>query len=545
MLTQQQLRDAALPNVLGLFGVTGMSESERLETGLMLQRMVIEGYLRGINMPGLIRHRERTGGKLHFGFSDSAIPTANTIQFDRNTWRSQPIGSRMTTFLNKVATRITSSAPPPPNMNAAPRYSSERPRSGPVLRTPSAIRGMHEVAQKIIKAVSPGTFSAVFKELGAAQRQYGVAPPIAIAAPRQNDFADAAIRNARDGFHDQARFETRQEMMANGMDPMRLQMMPARSGIGSPRPTQGSPAANGLAATGRPQRALLYAGQGVWGTEVTETKENLEALGIQYDVVSSLSGVDYNKYGAIIWPGGNAGTQNAGVSSAEEARLEQAIQGGLNWLGHCAGAFIAGTYSSGFGMLPGVPGVRETGQITRQETLWTGEKRDITFYGGPTDLSVYGGRSLAKFDDGGSSIQSVNYGQGRMILTAGHPGVETGGDRDGADDDLHQMLIKAVLAGTDPDGTIPPAPTNPDGTVTNNTTVTSNIMPTQINPSSGNRGSATTGRKPQVAPFRKTAVAGMLPRGMVNNTFGADLQNAVAQAGPMLNQLAGALQGLK
>lgn len=546
MLTQQQLREAALPNVLGLFGVTGMSESERLETGLMLQRMVIEGYLRGVNVPGILRRKEQVLGRLHFGFNDSGIPTRNMIQFDRNQWRSQPIGARMTQFLNKVGTRLSSdrSAPPPPSTNAAPRYSPEPPRSGPVLRTPSAVRGMHEVAQRIVKAVSPGTFSSVFKGLESVQRNMGVAPPIAIAAPRQNELMAEGIRNARDGFGEVAQYQTRQEMMTSGVDPMRLSMMPARSGIASPKPMGSQGVSDGLAASGRPQRALLYAGQGVWGTEVQETKENLEALGIQYDVVTNLSGVDYAKYGAVIWPGGNAGTQNAGVSATEETRLKQAIQGGLNYLGHCAGAFIVGTYSSGFGMLPGVPGVRGTDQIVRQETMWDGTKRDVTFYGGPTDLSVYGGRSLAKFDDGGSSIQSTNYGQGHMILTAGHPGVETAGDRDGADDDLHQMLIKAVLGGVDPDGAIPPGGT-PPGTNTTNNNITSNVMPTSINPTSGAQGLKGTGRKPTVAPHRKTAVAGMLPKGMVNNTFGADLQSAIQQAGPMLGQLAGALQGLK
>lgn len=555
MLTPDQRRRASLPYVLSMFSATGLSESERMETALMLQKFIIEGYMRGVNVPALMKRRQLQEGMLNIGFNDSHVPNPNAITFDRDAWRSRPSSFRVNEFFNKLGTRLSSTQTrtTPPRIVSAVRHFNERPRSGP-LRT-RMDKVATQVAQKVINAVSSHSLGSVFSQLGAFQAQVGITPPRVADAVRQPMPIPMPVTDQVKSLQSQFIEQNRDELARAGMDPIALQMMPARSGIASPRSMTSSPLTNamrGSAASGRPQKAIVYTGSGTWSTEVQEIKENLAALGIQADFRSSLSGVDYSQYGAIIMPGGNASTEMAGIGGSEAQRLKQAINGGLNYLGHCAGAFLVGTWSSGLGLAPGVPGVQDTAQILKGENISFAQgstQRQTTFYGGPTDLSVYGGKSLAQYSNGASSMQSFDYGQGHVIVTSGHPGVETGSG-DSPDDDIHQQLLRAIVAGVDPGGAVPP-PGSPPGTPPGTTVVggntTYNVQPTAVNPSAGESGGISGGKKGSRAPFRKTPVAGALPEGFTGGTtsFAAGLQGIMRGSAPMLNNLAGAIVGLK
>lgn len=549
MLDQHQLRLASIPHILTTFRATGLSESERLEAAYMMQKMIVEGFIRGINVPGLMQARARSEGMLSIGFNDSHIPGPNTIQFDRNSWRSQPDNMRFSEFANKFGTRLSSSQhrTQPPRMNAALRYRSELPRTGS-LRSPLSTKIIGKIAARVTAAASSPVLQPVFEGLKAFQAQSGVAPPPRVAAPRYAlESFKLQASEALQEKHEETQFQTRNELMAQGMDPMKLQMMGPRSGVASPRSTQG--AGDMLAASGRPQRVVIYSGPGTWGEEVNAAKKNAEALGLQVDVRSSLSGVDYNQYSALIMPGGNSLTEYNGLGGNEANRLKQAINGGLNYMGHCAGAFLAGRLGIINGM-PDYPSSNYYGggaQVTVDNTIkWgAGGTRDMLFYGGP-DLTGFG-KELAEHPSGASTIISNDYGQGHLILTAGHPGVTGPDDKDGSDAQLYQQLIRAIAAGTDPDGSAPPTtgPTTPTTTTTTNTTQT--MQPPALGGAQGAPGiggGRTNGRHPS-APSRKTPVAGVLPENFVGNGFAADLQGIMGRASPMLQGLAGALQGIK
>lgn len=565
ILTPQQRRQATLPYVLSLFGATGLSESERLETAYMLQKFIVEGFLRGINVPELMNRRAQREGMLHIGFSDGPVPNRNTIQFDRESWRSRPDSFRATEFMNKLGTRLsaTQTYSPPPRMNNASRQFQERPRSG-ALRSGMTEQAMQKVANRVISAVSPSAISGVFENLSKFQQNIGVTAPQPMTAPRHiGDILKSQAQVAMVDRQESNLFETRQEMVERGMDPMRLQGMPARSGIGSPRNT-GPGLSEGLAASGRPNRIVIYSGAGTWGEEVNAAAADARALGIQVDIKSSLSGVDYNQYGAVIVPGGNSLEEFNGIGSSEIARLKQAINGGLNFMGHCAGAFLAGR----MGIISGMPDYPSTNyygggaQVTVDNTIkWGGGgTRDVLFYGGP-DLTGFG-KELAEHPSGASTVVSNNYGQGHLILTAGHFALQGPDDRDGPDNDLYKQLLQAIVAGTDPGGASPPPPggppsppgsppgtppqTPPGSDITvGNTNNVYDVNPVQVQPGSSTSGMPLGGRKKSGAPFRKTPVAGMLNPEATGSTFAAGLSDIMRRSAPMLNQMAGALQGLK
>ncbi len=564
MLLPNQARAASISNVLSMFNTSGLSESERLETGFMIQKMIVEGYLRGVDVPGLMRKRHMRDGALHVGFNDSPIPSGNAIVLDRQSWQSKPDSFRTADFMHKLGSRLTSrpSATPPSSRISAVRHASmARPSTGPMKRSVSS-RAMEMVSQQVSRSVNPQVLSHVFQGLQEFQMNMGMAAPQVPQRPQNlATHLHTQAHSAMEGQHESMSFQTRDEMVAKGaMTPMQMQGMNPRSGIGSPRsitsPKVGEMAAQAQA-TGRPAKMLIYSGSGTWAAEVSDTKQNLDALGIQYEVKNSLSGVDYNQYAAIFMPGGNAGTEGLGIGNSELGRLSAAVNNGLNYLGNCAGAFLAGR-SGGNGLnmvnqnIDYVPDYNSKygggAQIATPVKLWDGTTRDLMFYGGP-GLDGVQGRTLGTFSNGTAGIKSFQQGSGQVILDAFHPGMNAPGDRDGSDDQLMQQLLKAVMAGTDPDGvTTPNAPPGapPTGN-TNNTTNNVYRQPPQINPSAGAMGS-TIGSGVQNAGFRKTAVSGMLPEGLLypqGNPFSGGLSDILRSATPMLGQLgsvAGAIQ---
>lgn len=209
----------------------------------------------------------------------------------------------------------------------------------------------------------------------------------------------------------------------------------------------------------RPPRVVIYGGYGVWAADILDTKYHVEQMGIAVDVVTSLSGVDYEKYAALIMPGGNAVKIGSGIGATQRDRLKQAILGGLNYLGHCAGGFFVGSWSSYYLKLipqkldyPSFYYSGETLSINRN-TMMDGSLRHILYYGGP-DLTPVAGKPLARYSNGQVSMVEFMAGKGLVIVTGGHPEasqitVNALGltDPDGYDDAVERPLIRAIVNG--------------------------------------------------------------------------------------------------
>jgi len=62
MISQAQLQNASIGNVLTLFDFRGGSETDRLEMGYLMQRFIIEGYIRGVDVYKFMQDTARADG---------------------------------------------------------------------------------------------------------------------------------------------------------------------------------------------------------------------------------------------------------------------------------------------------------------------------------------------------------------------------------------------------------------------------------------------------------------------------------------------------
>jgi hypothetical protein len=207
------------------------------------------------------------------------------------------------------------------------------------------------------------------------------------------------------------------------------------------------------------KKVLLWAGPGVWTNDAQDLKARLSSMGVAYDSVTSFADVEFNKYVAVIMPGGWAPTQGSAIAKADQERLKLAVSNGLNYLGHCAGGFLLGNYYTQyldfFDVGLDYPRFFYQGHhvYMNKQTLWDGTSRYILYDYGP-DLTPIPGKVLGRYSNGATSIVELNYGKGLMIATGGHPEVSQATirsegvyDPDGDDSRVEKALIQAVVTG--------------------------------------------------------------------------------------------------
>ena len=217
--------------------------------------------------------------------------------------------------------------------------------------------------------------------------------------------------------------------------------------------------------------ALLFAGTGTWSDEVAVLEQLLLAKRATYSKVSSaaldaMSVDDLAKFGVMIFPGGSGGAEAAGLSVDTHARLRQAVQQrGVNYVGFCAGSFIAVApapapdhdVSYGLGVAAG-PELQYyylenqgTDIAMTLQTFADGTQADILWYGGPVTPDLPGG-VIARYPDGKPAISEQWAGQGFVVLSGGHPAANSAmlaslgmQSTDGTHPDLAWKLISAAL----------------------------------------------------------------------------------------------------
>ena len=92
---------------------------------------------------------------------------------------------------------------------------------------------------------------------------------------------------------------------------------------------------------------LLFTGAGTSANDVAAVEAILNDNHLEYATVNSseLNGMSASQlmaYRLMIVPGGNFIAIGDGLTSSATANIHDAVQGGLNYLGICAGAFLAG-----------------------------------------------------------------------------------------------------------------------------------------------------------------------------------------------------------
>jgi glutamine amidotransferase-like uncharacterized protein len=92
---------------------------------------------------------------------------------------------------------------------------------------------------------------------------------------------------------------------------------------------------------------LFFCGRGTSRNDVAAIEEILNDNRFSYAVVNSehlnsMSEVQIRHYRLLVVPGGNFEEIGNGLEASTTATIRHAVQGGLNYLGICAGAFLAG-----------------------------------------------------------------------------------------------------------------------------------------------------------------------------------------------------------
>src|SRR5215471_9162812 len=94
---------------------------------------------------------------------------------------------------------------------------------------------------------------------------------------------------------------------------------------------------------------LLFTGTGTSPDDVNAIETLLASNHLDFSTLSSselnaMDEMDLRRYLLLIIPGGNFVTIGNSLTSATNANVRDAVHNGLNYLGVCAGAFLAGNF---------------------------------------------------------------------------------------------------------------------------------------------------------------------------------------------------------
>lgn len=177
---------------------------------------------------------------------------------------------------------------------------------------------------------------------------------------------------------------------------------------------------------------LLFTGTGTSPGDVAAIETVLSANHFDYATASSatlnaMADDEIRRYRLLILPGGNFVDMGNSITPVATARIRDGVQHGLNYLGVCAGAFLAGSFpppdnslnlTSGvqFGFYAAVKSVNKTAV---RIALPDGATVDHYWEDGP-QLTGWG-EVIAKYPDGTPAIVQGTFGNGWVVLTGIHP----------------------------------------------------------------------------------------------------------------------------
>ena len=177
---------------------------------------------------------------------------------------------------------------------------------------------------------------------------------------------------------------------------------------------------------------LLFTGTGTSPGDVAALRTILNGQHLDYATVSSaelnaMTEDGIGRYRLLIFPGGNFLDIGNSLTPDTIASVRNRVQRGVNYLGVCAGAFLAGSFPKPYQSLNLTQGVQfgfyAAGRGVRKTAV------AITGAGGPT-LDQYWedgpqltgwGAVVAKYPDGTPAVVQGAFGNGWIVLTGVHP----------------------------------------------------------------------------------------------------------------------------
>ena len=187
----------------------------------------------------------------------------------------------------------------------------------------------------------------------------------------------------------------------------------------------------GSISTGGNAQILLFNGTGTSTNDVAAIETILKSNHLNYSTISSsqLNGMSESKirrYRLLIVPGGNFITMGNSLTSATVAIIRTSIHHGMNYLGICAGGFLAGD-SSHYKSLNLTPGV--TFGFYSAENHGIRKAAVVITSPGTPPLEQYWedgpqftgwGAVAGKYPDGTPAIVEAAFGSGWVILAGIH-----------------------------------------------------------------------------------------------------------------------------
>ena len=176
---------------------------------------------------------------------------------------------------------------------------------------------------------------------------------------------------------------------------------------------------------------LLFAGAGASPNDVTAIKAILKDAGLAYSTVdtaqmNAMDGGALRRHRLLIMPGGNFEDMGNALTPEASANMAGAVRDGLNYLGICAGAFIAGNSPyNGLNLTEGRHFNFYTleSQGFRKSAVWItaadGSRSEQYWEDGP-ELSGWG-EPIATYPDGTPAVVQGKVGKGWMVLVGTHP----------------------------------------------------------------------------------------------------------------------------
>ena len=187
-----------------------------------------------------------------------------------------------------------------------------------------------------------------------------------------------------------------------------------------------------------PAAILLFTGTGTSHGDVEAMGTLLSSHHLDYVTADSaqlnrMAATDLQRYRLLIVPGGNFIEMGNSLNANTTANIRNAVKGGVNYLGICAGAFLAGDFPAAYfpandGTLNLTSGVHfsfysASGKGIRKTpvavTMADGRTLEHYWEDGP-QLTGWGD-VIGKYPDGTPAIVEGTFGSGFVILTGVHP----------------------------------------------------------------------------------------------------------------------------
>lgn len=182
---------------------------------------------------------------------------------------------------------------------------------------------------------------------------------------------------------------------------------------------------------GPPPDVLLFTGTGTSSGDVAALREILDARHIRYAPATSrqlneLSAEKLRTYRLLIVPGGNFEEMGRSLAPGTAGRIKSAVGSGLNYLGICAGAFLAGRIPyNGLDLTGGTTfrfyAAEQQGVRKAVLPIVAGNRAPFHSYWEDGPVLNGWGDIVAQYPDGTPAAVQGEVGSGWVVLLGIHP----------------------------------------------------------------------------------------------------------------------------